>query len=116
MPKVATRGRSRRVPVADRVLPIVRALAVDREADVPLFVTASGHRLHATAFERTPAWSTVAEGRRIHDLRHTAACLWLSLGVDVVTVQAWIGHASIATTNLYLHTLEPLRIGPDWTV
>jgi integrase len=94
----------------------VRALAVDREADAPLFVTASGHRLHATAFERTPAWSTVAEGRRIHDLRHTAACLWLSLGVDVVTVQAWIGHASIATTNLYLHTLEPLRIGPDWTV
>jgi hypothetical protein len=34
----------------------------------------------------TPAWSTVAEGRRIHDLRHAAACLWLLLGVDVVTV------------------------------
>ena len=98
-------GRSRRVPVADRVLPIVRALAVDRDADAPLFVTASGHRLHATAFKRTLAWSTVAEGRRIHDLRHTAACLWLSLGVDVVTVQAWMGHVSIATTNLYLHHL-----------
>lgn len=41
------------------------------------------------------------EGRRIHDLRHMAACLWLSLGVDVVTVHAWIGHASIATTNLH---------------
>jgi integrase len=98
-------GRSRRVPVADRILPIVRALALDREADAPLFVTASGHRLHATAFRRTLAWSTVAEGRRIHDLRHTAACLWLTLGVDVVTVQAWMGHASIATTNLYLHHL-----------
>jgi integrase len=98
-------GRSRRVPVADRVLPIVRALAVDRDADAPLFVTASGHRLHATAFKRTLAWSTVAEGRRIHDLRHTAACLWLTLGVDVVTVQAWMGHVSIATTNLYLHHL-----------
>ena len=47
----------------------------------------------------------VAEGRRIHDLRHTAACLWLARGVDPVTVQAWMGHASIATTNLYLHHL-----------
>jgi integrase len=98
-------GRSRRVPVADRVLPIVRELAAGREVDAPLFVTSSSHRLHASAFKRTLAWSTVAEGRRIHDLRHTAACLWLTLGVDVVTVQAWMGHASIATTNLYLHHL-----------
>ena len=28
-----------------------------------------------------------------------------SRGVDPVTVQAWMGHASIATTNLYLHHL-----------
>ncbi|MEP7091128.1 MAG: tyrosine-type recombinase/integrase [Nocardioidaceae bacterium] len=41
----------------------------------------------------------------IHDLRHTAACSWLARGVDPVTVQAWLGHASIATTNIYLHHL-----------
>lgn len=98
-------GRTRRVPIADRVLPLVRAMAVDRDADARLFVTASGHQLHATAFKRTLAWTTIAEGRRIHDLRHTAACLWLARGVDPVTVQAWMGHASIATTNLYLHHL-----------
>ena len=44
-------------------------------------------------------------GRRIHDLRHTTACLWLARGADVVTVQARMGHASVATTNLYLHHL-----------
>ena len=60
---------------------------------------------HATAFKRTLDWAVVGEGRRIHDLRHTAACLWLARGVDPVTVQAWMGHASIATTNLYLHHL-----------
>jgi integrase len=98
-------GRSRRVPVADRVLPLVRAMAADRQADEPLFVTVSGARLYASAFKRTLRWSTVGEGRRIHDLRHTAACLWLAKGVDPVTVQAWMGHASIATTNLYLHHL-----------
>jgi integrase len=98
-------GRRRLVPVADRILPLIRDLAQDRDADAPLFVTATGHRLHASAFKRTLHWSTLAEGRRIHDLRHTAACLWLARGVDPVTVQAWMGHASIATTNIYLHHL-----------
>ncbi len=97
--------RTRRVPVADRVLPIVRALGAGREPDERLCVTSTGHQLHATAFKRTLAWKVVAEGRRIHDLRHTAACLWLARGVDPTTVQAWMGHASIATTNIYLHHL-----------
>ena len=52
------------------MLPLVRALAAGREADAPLFVTSSGHRLHASAFKRTLAWGTVGEGRRIHEPRH----------------------------------------------
>lgn len=103
--KVTKSRKTRRVPVADRVLPMVRELAAGRDADAPLFLTESGHRLHASAFKRTLGWSVTADGRRIHDLRHTAACLWLARGVDPVTVQTWMGHASIATTNLYLHHL-----------
>ena len=98
-------GKARRVPVADRVLTIVRELRLRRDQDDLLCVTETGHQLHATAVKRTLRWSKIAEGRRIHDLRHTAACLWLARGVDPVTVQAWMGHASIATTNLYLHHL-----------
>lgn len=78
---------------------------VGRAPDDLLFVTSSGHQLHASAFKRTLAWVRVAEGRRIHDLRHTAACLWLARGVHPVTVQAWMGQASMSTTNLYLHHL-----------
>lgn len=78
---------------------------VKRDGDELLFVTESGHRLHASALKRTVAWSTISGGRRIHDLRHTAACLWLARGVDAATVQAWMGHTSIATTNIYLHHL-----------
>lgn len=44
-------------------------------------------------------------GRTLHDLRHSAACIWLTEGVDLSTVKAWLGHASVATTNLYLHHL-----------
>jgi integrase len=64
-----------------------------------LFRTEGGSQLHRTATLRPVNW------RRIHDLRHTAACLWLARGVDPGTVQAWMGHESIATTNLYLHFL-----------
>ena len=103
--KTTKSDRSRRVPIADRVLPLIRACAEGRGPDERLFVTESVHRLHATAFKRTLNWAKMSEGRRIHDLRHTAVCLWLARGVDVVTVQAWMGHASVATTNLYLHYL-----------
>jgi integrase len=45
-------------------------------------------RLHASALKRTLAWPVVAESQRIHDLRHTAACLWLARGVNSARVQA----------------------------
>lgn len=46
-------------------------------------------------------------GRRIrfHDLRHTAATLMLSKGVDVKTVSAILGHEDIGTTMIYVHLL-----------
>ena len=55
--KVTKSGKSRRVPVADRVLPLVQALTADRAADDLLCVTASGHQLHASAFKRTLEWT-----------------------------------------------------------
>lgn len=102
----STKGRrSRRVPLADRVLPIVRGFAEDKRASDLLFTTERGAVLHRTPVARTLDWKKTGHGRRIHDLRHTAACLWLTRGVDPGTVQAWMGHESIATTYLYLHFL-----------
>lgn len=102
----STKGRrSRRVPLANRVLPIVLAMAEGKKPTDLLITTARGSQLHRTAVLRAVHWSTTGEGRRIHDLRHTAACLWLTRGVDVPTVQAWMGHESIATTNRYVHFL-----------
>ncbi|MBA2560585.1 MAG: tyrosine-type recombinase/integrase [Propionibacteriales bacterium] len=103
--KVTKSGKSRRMPVADRVLALVQACAEDKGPDDLLLTTKTGHQLHASAVKRSVHWPTVAPGRRIHDLRHTEAFLWLARGVDPVTVQAWLGHASIATTNIYLHHL-----------
>jgi integrase len=102
----STKGRrSRRVPLADRVLPIVLRMAEGKKPGDLLFTTARGARLHRTPVVRSVRWAKTSDGRRLHDLRHTAACLWLARGVDPGTVQAWMGHESIATTNLYLHFL-----------
>ncbi|MFC6715065.1 tyrosine-type recombinase/integrase [Branchiibius cervicis] len=103
--KTTKSRRVRRVPIANRVTPLLDAMTEGKRLDDLLVTTSGGSQLHASAFKRTSHWAKVANGRRIHDLRHTAACLWLARGVDVVTVQTWMGHASIATTNIYLHHL-----------
>jgi integrase len=42
---------------------------------------------------------------RFHDLRHTAATLMLSKGIDVKTVSEILGHEDITTTMNYVHLL-----------
>jgi integrase len=44
---------------------------------------------------------------RVHDLRHTAASLWLGSGADPKVVQRVLGHASAAMTmDLYGHLID----------
>jgi integrase len=40
---------------------------------------------------------------RFHDLRHTFGTLAAASGEDVTTIQAWMGHAHISTTQIYMH-------------
>jgi integrase len=101
-----TKGRSaRRVPLTDLVVEAVRRMSEGKAIEDLLATDAQGGQLSRSAFLRASDWETVAMGRRLHDLRHTAACLWLTRGVDLSTVSAWLGHASITTTDRYLHYL-----------
>ena len=50
-----------------------------------------------------PATSTepaqpATKGVRLHDLRHTAAVLWLTAGVHFMQVAKWLGHSSYVLT------------------
>lgn len=103
--KTTKSRRPRRVPVANRVLHLLLAMAEGKEDHDLLLTTNSGSRLHRTAVVRTLKWADTAQGRRIHDLRHTAACLFIARGVDLTTVMAWMGHSQLSTTAIYLHHL-----------
>ncbi|WP_170131550.1 tyrosine-type recombinase/integrase [Quadrisphaera granulorum] len=52
-----------------------------------------------------PAAARVGVGAvRFHDLRHTAASIWLAAGVEIYKVSRWLGHANISTTDsIYAH-------------
>ena len=53
----------------------------------------------ARAAERMPSLAT----KRVspHTIRHTTATHLLRSGVDINTIRAWLGHVSLATTNVY---------------
>ena len=36
-----------------------------------------------------------------HTIRHTTVAHLLRAGVDINTIRAWLGHVSLATTNIY---------------
>lgn len=98
-------NKSRHVPLVNAVLPLVREMTAGKEDDQLMVTTGNGARLYATAFKNATNWRAAGRGRRLHDLRHTAACLWLEAGVSPTTVQAWLGHADLTTTQKYLHYL-----------
>jgi len=56
-------------------------------------------RTAARAQDRAPSLAT----KRVspHCIRHSTATHLLSAGVDINTVRAWLGHASLDTTNVY---------------
>lgn len=45
----------------------------------------------------------LAPGFSFHDLRHTFGTTMARAGVPVGTIQAWMGHADLQTTQIYMH-------------
>lgn len=79
----------------------------------PLFPTSRGTPLRRAAVAKLLARHvTVASGRcpslrgknvTPHTLRHTCAMMLLHAGIDTASIALWLGHATIQTTQAYLH-------------
>lgn len=82
--------------------------ALRKDPKRPLFLSQKGGRMSTNAVHRLVKKHLDAAGLdstqySAHKLRHTAATMMLSQGVDVKTVQEVLGHEHLNTTEIYTH-------------
>jgi len=110
------KGRKQRaVPLTAQVSALLQVWLSERAGGPsdPLFPTRTGRRLSrdavalrvsthaATAAQRCPSLL----GKRIHPhvMRHSCAMQLLQAGVDTSVIALWLGHASVRSTDAYVH-------------
>ena len=100
-------GTTRLCPLLPETERMLADLVRGSSADDPVFL--SRHRKPYTRFgiyrlvERCAAQVPSLAGVKVtpHTLRHSVACHLVHADVDINTVRAWLGHASVDTTNIY---------------
>src|SRR5690606_18759757 len=100
---VTKAGKPRVVPLVDAAWAVV-APRLGRDLNAPLFPDEKGGWRLLSNWKRATHWDRFGRGRRVHDLRHTAATHWLASGIDLKTCQTWLGHSTAKlTADTYAH-------------
>ena len=106
-------GRERLVPVGEAAAGAVRAWLATREKPSPWLFPSRGASGHLTRQAVGKILKRLAldagldpDGVSPHVLRHAFASHLLARGADLRSVQTMLGHADIATTQIYTHVLE----------
>jgi site-specific recombinase XerD len=104
-------NKPRRCPLWAQTAHELAALVRGRDPSAHVFLNRCGRPLtrfgiHALveryAAKLAGAWPGLASKRvSPHTIRHTTATHLLRAGVDINTIRAWLGHVSLATTNVY---------------
>ncbi len=106
-------AKDRYVPLAEDVLALLRAwwqlarprpwlFGAARDAAQPMDAT-SAQRWYRSAC----ADAGITKHGGIHTLRHCYATHLLEAGVDLHSLQQWLGHNHVSTTTRYLHLARP---------
>ncbi|HEY3978330.1 MAG TPA: tyrosine-type recombinase/integrase [Streptosporangiaceae bacterium] len=110
------KGRKQRItPLTPATAKVLAGWLGERpgEQGDPLFPSRSGAPMSRDAVERRVARHTASaartqpslKGKKVspHVLRHTAAMRLLAAGTDTTVIALWLGHESVATTQIYIH-------------
>jgi site-specific recombinase XerD len=115
---VACHGKGRKdriTPLTTTTVAVLRTWLNERagEPAAPLFPNRRGQPLSRDAIEHRITHCARIAGLRCpslqsktitaHVLRHTSAMRLLHAGVDTSVIALWLGHASVETTQIYLH-------------
>lgn len=104
-------GKERIVPIAEKALEVIDCYlskrSIDKKDNPPLFLGKKGKRI-----DRQTIWQVIKKGGEAagikktispHTLRHSYATHLLEGGADIRIIQELLGHAHIATTDIYTH-------------
>ena len=104
-------NKSRRCPLWAQTVRELAALVQGRDPSEHVFLNRCGrpitrfgiHTLVERSAARAAAQVPSLAAKRVspHTIRHTTATHLLRSGVDINTIRAWLGHVSLATTNVY---------------
>lgn len=110
--RVMGKGRKERIAPLNRIVidALNRYLEARPLSDSPaLFLNRYGDRLTGRSIEKMVRHYALKagifkDGISPHKLRHTFATMLHASEVDLIEIQALMGHASIASTQIYTHT------------
>ena len=113
-PAVRLLGKGNKVrycPLWPTTAQTLSPLVAERTPTQPVFLNRCGrpitrfgiHTLLKRCAHKAAAEIPSLESKRVspHTVRHTTAVFLLRAGVDINTIRAWLGHASINTTHIY---------------
>jgi len=103
--------KERTCPLWKRTVDAIRPLIASRDASDRVFLNRNGKPytrfginglVKRNAVKAASLSSTISsKSVTTHVIRHTTATHLLRSGVDINTIRSWLGHVSLATTNVY---------------